>query len=172
MQIVTVALAAIMCIVPTSTVLAQDGAPRNCQMDFNCFAQAAATCNLARVQLHVAIPLSGTELETTQVYEILRMEGDYCLFRSRVERVATRLGEGGVVQEQVQRQRQVIAAIWSSIKWLNVTCRFAPDQLTVMLDRWVATPAMVNADLDRPECTGGPGDQSPALARLGARPAR
>jgi hypothetical protein len=124
-------------------------------MDFSCFAEAATSCGLARVRLQMALPLTGTELELTQLYEIRGMEGDRCLFRSQVERVATRLDAGSAPREQLQRQRQVIAAILSGIEWLDVTCRFAPDQLTAMLDRWVTLPVIVNTELDRPECTGG-----------------
>ncbi len=124
-------------------------------MDFGCFAEASTNCSPARVRLQVALPLTGTELEITQLYEIRGMEGDQCLFRSQVERVATRLDERSVPREQLQRQRQLIAAILTGIEWLDVTCRFEPDQLTAMLNRWVTIPVIVNTELDRPECTGG-----------------
>jgi hypothetical protein len=104
----------------------------------------------------VPLPLAGSELDSTQSYEILGNEGEHCLLRSRVERIATRLTGGAVVREQLEQQRQVIAAITSGIQWLDVTCRFATDDLTVMLDRWVTVPVIANADLNRAECTGGP----------------
>jgi hypothetical protein len=155
MPIVIVALALGLCLGPINAVLAQGAAPRDCQMDFSCFAAASADCRPARVRLRVALPLTDTELEITQLYEIRGMEGDQCLFRSQVERVATRLADDSAPREQLQRQRQVIAAILSGIEWLNVTCRFSPEQLTVMLNRWMAIPVILNTELDRPECTVG-----------------
>src|SRR4051794_37579672 len=83
-------------------------------------------------ELRIAIPLAGNELDSTQSYEILGSDGEHCLLRSRVERIATRLVGGAVVREQLEQQRQVIAAITSGIEWLDVTCRFAADDPTVM----------------------------------------
>jgi hypothetical protein len=156
MPTIIVALAALTYLAATNTAVAQSGAPRNCQRDFGCFAEAAPTCSRARVELRIAIPQAGTELDSTQTYEILGSEGEHCLLRSRVERIATRLIGGAVVREQLEQQRQVIAAITSGIEWLDVTCRFAADDLTVMLDRWVTGPVILNADLNRSECTGAP----------------
>jgi len=104
----------------------------------------------------VPLPLAGTELDSTQSYEILGSEGEHCLLRSRVERIATRLVGGTVVREQLEQQRRVIGAITSGIQWLDVTCRFAADDLTEMLDRWATVPMIANADLNRVECSGGP----------------
>lgn len=156
MPIVIVALALSLCLEPINAVFAQGAAPTDCQMDFSCFAEASKSCGPARVRLQVALPLTGTELEITQLYEIRGMEGDQCLFRSQVERVATRLPEASAPREQLQRQRQVIAAILSGIEWLDVTCRFAPDELTAMLNRWVTIPVILNTELDRSECRAGP----------------
>jgi hypothetical protein len=155
MKIVIATLLAIVCLAPTSAVLAQRGGAIDCQRDISCFAQASANCGRATVEVHVAIPLQGTVLDSTQSYEILGIEGERCLFRSRVERIATRLPGAGVAREQLEQQRAVIAAILSGIEWLNVTCRFAPDELTEMLDRWVTTPIVANAEFDRPECRSG-----------------
>jgi hypothetical protein len=156
MRMAIVALVLGICLGPIDAALAQGGASRDCQTDFGCFAEASRNCSPARVRLRVALPLSGTELEITQVYEIRGMEGDRCLFRSQVERVAARLDEGRVPREQLQRQRQVIAAILSGIEWLDVSCRFEPDELAVMLDRWAAIPVILNTELNRPECTADP----------------
>jgi hypothetical protein len=156
MQLMIVTLATVMSLAATGTALAQNEVARDCQRDFACFAAAAATCSRARVVLQVPLPLDGTELDSTRSYEILGNEGEYCLLRSRVERIATRLTGGAVVREQLEQQRRVIGAITSGIEWLDVTCRFAADDLTVMLDRWVTVPVIANADLNRVECTGGP----------------
>ena len=156
MPMMIVVLAALVCLAAPSTALAQSEVARDCQRDFACFAAASATCSRARVVLQVPLPLAGTELDSTQSYEILGSEGEHCLLRSRVERIATRLAGGMVVREQLEQQRRVIGAISSGIQWLDVTCRFAADDLTEMLDRWVTVPVIANADLNRVECTGGP----------------
>src|SRR5690349_244860 len=112
---------AIICLASTSTASAQRGLAHDCQRDFGCFAAASANCGPARVELHVAIPLPGTELDSTQSYEVLGSEGEYCLFRSRVERIAPRIDSGRVSPEQLVQQRGVIAAILSGIAFLDVT---------------------------------------------------
>ena len=154
MQIVTVAMVILIGLGFTSPVRAQGPLPINCQLDFGCLVQASADCSQARVESRVAILLADTELESTQSYEILGMEGNHCLFRSRVQRVATPLQGGGAPREQLERQRQVIAAILSGIQGSNVTCRFARDELTELLTSWTTGSAVANADLDRHECTG------------------
>lgn len=105
MPIRIVALAALTCLAATSPALAQSEVARDCQRDFACFAAASATCSRARVVLQVPLPLAGTELDSTQSYEILGSEGERCLLRSRVERIATRLAGGAVVREQSEQQR-------------------------------------------------------------------
>jgi hypothetical protein len=127
----------------------------DCGTDMSCFADNAATCTPSAVAYTLTIdfaPLVGLQsgfLSSTT--DALRLQpdpagSDACQFNLRVQQVDNRLlpeavqalKDRGTMQADIDAAVQTMSNSGKSIEGRNGTCLFAPDDLSTMLESWIA----------------------------------
>lgn len=105
--------------------------PIDCGTDLDCFIQAAANCNLAKVTHTATINFSGIKQTTTSFWEIKGRELNKCIFYLRTEKIDLTFPPE-VPQNVVEQQKE----IYKKLEGRDGTCKFNTNDLAAMLSRW------------------------------------
>lgn len=132
---------------PPEGELLKPTGPIDCGTDFDCFIEASRDCNPAKIT-HTLGPLNifGMLQTTTSSLEIKGLEADKCVLYTRTEKIDLKFSEeaiqgllaSGLTHEEIQQKEQETNEQYDTFEGADGTCKFAPNDLTAMLDRWKA----------------------------------
>lgn len=133
----------------------------NCWSDLDCFMQAAATCDAARLTWQTTLDFFGISSVPTTLLELKGLQSDQCRLYVKVEHVDVRFSDWLVQQMLADgaSYEEIAQAEWEAdqqatlYEGLDGTCTFSVDALTAMLLRWKYF-GLTNADLGAGDCEG------------------
>lgn len=116
----------------------------DCGMDMDCFIEAAADCTPAKVRFTASADIFGMVTSATSAIEIQGEEEGKCIYYDvqesaevdfSAETVESMMSSGLTMEEIAEQENRATESV-RQINGIGKKCRFAPEELAEMLERW------------------------------------